>query len=89
MREQEFQQDCYRKGQQVGQGRETMGARREEKRMNYDGQWGERVALSRVTEIPHKVGTRRGTKLPRDGTPGTRKWASYHHSYQLEYDSTV
>jgi hypothetical protein len=42
-----------RKGQQVCRGRETMGARHEEKRMNYDGQWGERVALSRVTEIIH------------------------------------
>ena len=78
MREQEFQQDYYRKGQQVGRGRETMGARREEKRMNYDGQWGERVALSRVIEIIHatpikweRVVVR---KLLRDGTPGTRKW---------------
>ena len=81
MREQESQQDYYRKGQQVGRGRETIGARRKEKRMNYDGQWGERVALSRVIEIIHattikwecKDNARRGTKLPRDETPGTRK----------------
>ena len=53
MSDQEFQPDYYRKGQQVGQGRETMGARREEKRMNYDGQWDERVSLSRVTEVIH------------------------------------
>jgi hypothetical protein len=104
MCEQEFQPNYYRKGQRAGRGREIMRARRGEKHMNYDescsliGGVVCASCLSRLTEIIHATTIKwegeddahRGTKRNcRETVPPGREMASYHHSYQLEYDSTV